>query len=110
MPERPQINYARLPVTGVRQLERFMRELEPKLARIAAPVLVLQSEGDPVVDPQGSRRLFEMVGSKQKKYLNFPLTRHGILAGPGSEEVLAAIGDFVDMILPSVGPGLPQDL
>jgi esterase/lipase/1-acyl-sn-glycerol-3-phosphate acyltransferase len=98
LPERPQINYARLPVSGVRQLERFMRELEPKLSRISEPVLVLQSDGDPVVDPRGSQRLFEMLGSKRKKYLKFPLERHGILAGPGSGEVHAAIGAFVEEI------------
>ncbi|HEY5512639.1 MAG TPA: alpha/beta fold hydrolase, partial [Geomonas sp.] len=95
VPERPQINYARLPVAGLRELERFMRELEPKLARIAVPVQVLQAEGDPVVDAEGSRRLFEMVGSSDKQYLKFPLQRHGILAGPGSEEVHAAIGAFI---------------
>jgi esterase/lipase/1-acyl-sn-glycerol-3-phosphate acyltransferase len=107
VPERPQINYARLPVTGVRQLERFMRELEPKLARLEVPVLVLQAEGDPVVDPRGSQRLFEMVGSKVKKYLRFPLQRHGILAGPGSEEVHAAIAAFVVEILGAHGRHLP---
>lgn len=98
VPERPQINYARLPVSGLRELERFMRELEPKLPGIAAPVLVLQSEGDPVVDPQGSQRLFEMIGSSRKNYLKFPLQRHGILAGPGSEEVHGAIGAFLEEI------------
>jgi len=106
VPERPHINYARLPVSGVRELERFMRDLEPKLSRIAVPVLVLQSEGDPVVDPLGSRRLFEMVGSKQKSYLKFPLERHGILAGPGSEEVLTAISAFIEGILPTPRRGL----
>ncbi len=110
VPERPQINYVRLPVVGVRQLELFMRELEPRLARISAPVLVLQSDGDPVVDPLGSRRLFDMVGSKQKKYLKFPIARHGILAGPGSEDVLAAISAFVQEIVPSVEGGLPRNL
>ena len=103
LPERPQINYARIPVTGLRELERFMRDLEPKLTRVAVPVLVLQSEGDPVVDPAGSRRLFEMLGSRQKRYLKFPLQRHGILAGPGSDEVHAAIGAFVDEVLLSHG-------
>ncbi|HJV34939.1 alpha/beta fold hydrolase [Geomonas sp.] len=98
VPERPQINYARLPVAGVRELGRFMKDLEPKLGRIEAPVLVLQSEGDPVVDPKGSERLFEMLGSEDKEYLKFPLKRHGILAGAGSEEVHAAIGAFVDRI------------
>jgi esterase/lipase len=96
VPERPEINYARLPIAGLRQMGRFMRELEPKLAKISVPVQVLQADGDPVVDPAGSRRLFEMLGSQQKSYQMFPLLRHGILAGPGSEEVHAAIGAFVD--------------
>jgi hypothetical protein len=50
-----------------------------------------------------------MVGAKQKKYLNFSLDRHGILAGPGSEDVLAAISSFVMEILLSAGRGLPQE-
>jgi esterase/lipase len=98
VPERPQINYARLPVMALRELERFMKELEPKLGKIKTPVLVLQSEGDPVVDPRGSRRLFEMLTCEKKEYLKFPLQRHGILAGPGSEEVHAAIAAFVEGI------------
>ena len=96
MPERPQINYARLPVAGLREMGRFMRDLGPKLSGISVPVQVLQADADPVVDPQGSQRLFEMLGSKEKQYRKFPLQRHGILAGPGSEEVHAAIGSFVD--------------
>jgi len=98
VPERPQINYARLPIAGLREMGRFMRDLGPKLAGISVPVQVLQADGDPVVDPQGSGRLFEMLGSKEKKYLKFPLKRHGILAGPGSKEVHEAIGSFVDTL------------
>ncbi|HBA88306.1 MAG TPA: glycerol acyltransferase [Geobacter sp.] len=103
VPERPDLNYARIPVSGLRAMERFMRELEPKLPRIEAPALVLQAEGDPVVDPRGSKRLFEMLGSRRKDYLVFPLQRHGILAGPGSQEVHAAVGSFLDGILGAPG-------
>ena len=107
MPERPQINYNRLPVAALRELGRFMRDLEPKLARISVPALVLQAEGDPVVDPRGAQRLLELVGSAEKKYLEFPLQRHGILAGPGSEEVHAAISTFIGKITAGVGWELP---
>ena len=105
VPERPEVNYARLPVAALRKMGRFMRELEPNLEKISVPVLVLQSDGDPVVDPAGSGRLFEMLGSREKNYQKFPLQRHGILAGPGSEEVHAAIGGFVDGLL----GGLPAE-
>lgn len=112
VPERPDLNYSRIPVSGLRAMERFMRELEPKLAEIKVPALVLQSEGDPVVDPRGSRRLFEMLGSARKEYRVFPLQRHGILAGPGSQEVHAAVGAFIEAVVgapgPSSAPGSPR--
>ncbi|MBU5636675.1 alpha/beta fold hydrolase [Geomonas sp. Red69] len=105
VPERPELNYTRIPVSALRAMERFMSELEPKLAGIRTPVLVLQSEGDPVVDPRGSQRLFEMLGSEHKSYRRFPLKRHGILAGAGSEEVHAAVGAFLDAMPGARGVG-----
>jgi esterase/lipase/1-acyl-sn-glycerol-3-phosphate acyltransferase len=94
--EHPQINYARLPVTGIIELERFMAMLEPKLATIKIPALIVQSEGDPVVDPHGSKGLFERLGSAEKKYLLFEFNRHGILLGEGAAQVHAAIAEFVE--------------
>lgn len=94
-PEHPQINYSRLPIAGVAELERFMDALEPKLPAIKTPALVVQSQGDPVVNPEGSKRLFERLGSKQKDYLVFDLERHGILLGEEAAPVHAAIWDFV---------------
>ncbi|MBJ6727595.1 alpha/beta fold hydrolase [Geomesophilobacter sediminis] len=109
MPERPQINYARLPVVGLQELERFMRELEPKLPQIRVPTLVLQGDLDPVVDARGSRRLFELIGSRNKEYLSFPRTRHGILAGEGAAEIHAAIVSFLERIMEeSPAAELPQ--
>ncbi|MCM0081974.1 alpha/beta fold hydrolase [Geomonas sp. Red32] len=99
VPERPHINYARLPVSGVLALGRFMKDLEGKLHGIETPVLVVQAAGDPVVDPRGSRRLFELLGSRQKGYRLFPFERHGILAGPGSGEVFVSIDRFLEGVM-----------
>jgi len=96
VPEHPDVNYARLPVVGVSELESFMKELEPRLAGITVPALVIQSDGDPVVDPAGSRRLFEELGSKRKQYRLFESKRHGILSGSGAEQVHAVIADFIE--------------
>jgi esterase/lipase/1-acyl-sn-glycerol-3-phosphate acyltransferase len=98
VPEHPLINYARVPVAGVHELERFMAALEPELAAVTAPALVLQAERDPVVDPAGTRHLFELLGSSAKEYLTFDLDRHGILLGAGAEPVHAAIGTFCNRI------------
>ncbi|MCM2359441.1 MAG: alpha/beta fold hydrolase [Geobacteraceae bacterium] len=97
-PEHPWINYGRLPVAGVRELERFMAALEAKLPAIRTPALVIQSSHDPIVNPAGSRRLYERLGSREKDYLLFDRARHGILLGEGAEEVHAAIGAFVERL------------
>jgi len=104
--EHPQINYARLPVASISEMERFMAFLEPKLATIKTPALIVQSRGDPVVNPNGSKGLFERLGSKEKKYLLFDLNRHGILMGEGAAKVHAAIAEFIECVRKgrSVGP------
>ena len=76
-----------------------MKELETKLATIEMPALIVQAKGDPVVAPDGSERLFERLGAKEKEYLLVDFNRHGILSGPGSEEVHAAIAAFIQRVL-----------
>jgi esterase/lipase/1-acyl-sn-glycerol-3-phosphate acyltransferase len=97
-PEHPDINYHRLPVAGLAELEKLMGELEAQLPYITTPALIIQSQGDPVVDPEGSRLLFERLGSLQKDYRLFDLPRHGILLGEGSGKVHTVIGEFIERI------------
>ncbi|MBT8338719.1 MAG: alpha/beta fold hydrolase [Desulfatitalea sp.] len=101
-PENPNINYMRNPISGVRELERLMDQLEPRLQRIQIPAMVVQSEEDPVVHPKGSERIFQLLGSVDKQYVAFNFKRHGIILGEGSERVHRAIGDFIHQ-LPIVG-------
>jgi esterase/lipase len=95
-PENPDINYTRNPISGVRELERLMEALEPKLPDIDMPALIVQSSEDPIVDPKGSRRIFDLLGSKDKQYVLFHLQRHGILLGEDSHTVHKAIGGFIE--------------
>jgi esterase/lipase/1-acyl-sn-glycerol-3-phosphate acyltransferase len=94
-PENPHINYARNPIAGVREIERLMDDLEPRLAGIEMPALVVQSSNDPVVDPRGSEKIFKRIGSRDKKYVLFSMDRHGILLGQGSEQVHQVVYDFL---------------
>jgi esterase/lipase len=94
-PENPHINYLRNPISGVRELARLMDDLEPKLSGLDKPALIIQSRRDPVVDPKGSRKIFELLGTRQKEYLLVNLDRHGILLGEGSQRVHKIIGEFV---------------
>ena len=94
-PENPHINYLRNPISGVVELERLMDDLEAKLPGLDVPSLVVQSRGDPVVDPRGSRKIFDLIGSQNKEYILFNFERHGILLGEGSHRVHKAIGEFI---------------
>ena len=94
-PENPHINYLRNPISGVRELERLMDYLEPRLEQIKIPALVVQSQKDPVVNPNGAKRIFSLIGSADKQYVVFNFKRHGILLHEGAERVYQVIGDFI---------------
>ncbi|MBW1842373.1 MAG: alpha/beta fold hydrolase [Deltaproteobacteria bacterium] len=95
-PENPHINYLRNPVSGVREIERLMESLEPRLPGLKMPALVVQSQRDPVVDPRGSKRIYDLLGSQEKRYILFNFDRHGILLGEGAHKVHKAVGNFIE--------------
>ena len=97
-PENPHINYLRNPIAGVRELERFMGALEPKLGAIKVPALVVQGQGDPVVNPKGSVRIFQRLGSEDKTYVLFSFNRHGIVRGEGAERVHRTVWEFIERL------------
>jgi len=97
-PENPHINYLRNPISGVREIERLMDDLEPKLPDLDVPALIVQSRRDPVVEPKGSRKIFKLLGTEDKEYRLFNFDRHGILLGDGSQRVHKAIGEFINRI------------
>ena len=94
-PENPHINYKRNPVSGILELERLMDSLEAKLADIKIPALIVQSFRDPVVNPEGSKRIFQLLGSTEKEYLLVNYERHGIILGEKCERVYKAVADFM---------------
>ncbi|WP_457551146.1 alpha/beta fold hydrolase [Desulfobacula sp.] len=94
-PENLHINYVRNPIAGIHQLEKLMEYLEPKLKTINMPVLVVQSRKDPVVNPKGTLKLFEHLGSDTKEYYCFDYDRHGILIGQGVKRIYKAIENFI---------------
>ena len=93
-PENPHINYPRNPISGVQELEKFMKQTEGRLKDIHAPVLLVQADEDPVVDEKGTRRAFNLLKSKRKTCMIFHAERHGILNGENASEVHQVIADF----------------
>jgi esterase/lipase/1-acyl-sn-glycerol-3-phosphate acyltransferase len=98
IPERPLINYTRIPVAALLALELYMKALEPRLKGISVPTLMIQGLRDPLVNDEATEYLFNDIGTKQKKYVTYDLGRHGILAGDGSGQVHETIAGFIDML------------
>lgn len=96
--ETPSISYSRNPVSGIREIELFMNELESKLPNISVPSLVVHTCRDPIADPEGSRRIFEGIGSEDKRYILFNCERHNLLFGEGTHRIHRVIGDFIEDI------------
>ena len=94
-PENPHINYFRNPISGVKELMELMEQLSHRLDRIKVPTLVIQSSDDPVVHPEGSREIYENLGSEDKELIMFNSDRHGILRGEISQRVFARVGEFL---------------
>ncbi len=60
--------YERRPLAGVEQIERLRRHIEPMLADISLPTLILAAAGDQTVAPGTGRKLFLKLGSSQKRF------------------------------------------
>ncbi len=94
--ENSYFKYKKNPISGVQEVERLMNSLEPRLAGLKIPTMMVQSLNDPVVDYTGSMQLFELLGSKEKSFVMFDMDRHVIIAGEGSHRVHRAIGGFIE--------------
>jgi esterase/lipase len=97
-PENPHINYLRNPISGVKELRKLMNELAGRLEKIKVPVLLIQGSDDPVVHPEGSKLLYEGIGSQDKELIMINSDRHGILRGEVSERVFARVTEFLDSL------------
>lgn len=94
-PENPHINYLRNPAQGVIELEKLMIEVKNLLPDITIPAIVIQGYKDPVVNPRGAFKAYELIGSTDKEFSMFNLERHGIINGEDSELVYETVSRFI---------------
>jgi esterase/lipase len=78
-PEHPEVNYRNIPVRGLYELRRLIAELETRLADVHCPVLLIQGDKDPTVDPKSAEIILRKLGSPIKELLSIESDRHGIL-------------------------------
>jgi len=90
------VNYPRNPVAGVKEVGDFLESIEKCYSAIRQPALIVQADKNPVVDPRGSKQLYDQISSRNKEYCLLSYDRHVLVNGEGTEKVFGKIGAFID--------------
>ena len=88
--------HGKVPARTIAELGDEVETFADRAAAITVPVLILYSETDPIVVPEGSRMLAEAVSSQDVTIRDFPGLRHEIMNEPQRDEVIAAALDWLD--------------
>jgi esterase/lipase/1-acyl-sn-glycerol-3-phosphate acyltransferase len=97
--ENPDINYPRHPLASIAQMEKVMTKADNTLTKITEPILVLQGDSDPVVNPESARLIYKRVSSTMKKLIVLPRKNHIIVTGEGREEIFESVHRFIGDVL-----------
>ena len=77
--EHPHVNYRQMPVRGLYELTVLVDVLKASVAQVACPVTLIQASDDPVVVPDGSNTLAELLAHVPVALRIIDSKRHGIL-------------------------------
>ena len=93
--EHPEINYRNIPIGGLHQLRQTVAEMQRRLPDLDCPTLILQGDGDKVVDPASAtmiRRLATNATDIDVQMLKSD--RHGIV----NEDIDGAHDRIIDFV------------
>lgn len=96
--EYPDVNYSRLYVSTVSELRKLMAETYKALRRITIPVLIIQGDSDPVVDPKSVKVILRNIKSSIKELYMPQRDTHVIIKGAGSEEIYERVLSFMERV------------
>jgi len=68
------------------------------LPGIGIPILVVQGNQDPKVNPEAGRMIFKRVRTSEKKYVEIDHHLHGIVRGSVGASVFAAVDEFLSRL------------
>lgn len=77
--EHPEINYRHIPIKGLYELRRAAAAMSGLLGDVTCPAVIIQGDGDGVVDPHSADLIYRKLGSRDKQRIWVEATRHGIL-------------------------------
>ncbi len=91
----PHVNYPKNPVAGVKEVGEYLDSIKESYGMITQPTLIMQAENNPVVNPSGSKQLYDNIGSADKEFCLLNYDRHVLVNGDGTEKVFRKIGAFI---------------
>lgn len=77
--EHPHINYHNIPIRGLYELRLLVEVLRKRAADVACPVLLMQGDRDPVVDPESVEILADLLEAEDVRTRLLSSKRHGIV-------------------------------
>ena len=94
--EDPLVFHGKMSARMLRELFAGMSAIQAGAASITLPMLLLHGGADVMTAPEGSRFLYEHIGSSDKTLKIYPGLYHEILNEPERAEVLAEILDWCE--------------
>jgi len=97
--ENPAVNYTKHPLSSIAQMEKVMTRVDKTLKKITEPILVLQGDKDPVVNPKSAQLIYDRVSSSMRKLVLVPRENHIIVTGEGEDEIFESVHRFIGDVL-----------
>lgn len=92
------VNYQKNPVATIKEVGEYLESIEKKYAAISQPALIIQADKNTVVDPQGTLRLYDSIGSSDKEFCLVSDDQHIVVNGARAERIYKKIGDFISAL------------
>lgn len=83
------------PFSAVREFRKLVRDVRPRLPRVAAPALIVQGEKDGIVPLKSAYYLYEQIGSAEKKLLLLPNSFHHVCHSIDRHVLFAEVETFL---------------
>ena len=97
-PENPQINYDRIYIKGVNELDGLFSAVRRSIKHVKAPTLIVHGDNDPVVNLRSSEWIHDHLGAEDKTLETVVRDRHVIVRDDGCEEVFEKVADFIKRV------------
>jgi len=96
--ENPDINYDKYYVESIEQLSLLMAKTKKNLKKIHSPILIIQGNDDPVVNPSSAYEIFESISSSNKQIQMVEASNHVIVKGENTKELYESIFKFITLL------------